>query len=325
VRHRRLDEHGNIKTLTFTPEHSKTPITIECVTQNTLKTRADTVWVYLPGGCEVYQGPLPFDWQFNLGNYQHTRDKHGNIKKLTFIPENSQTPITIERISKVVYHKRVAPKKHPETVWVFPKGTSFVYQGPLPLDLESNPEAYKHTRDKHGNIKTLTFTPEHSKTPITIECVTQNTLKTRADTVWVYLPGGCEVYQGPLPLDLESNPEAYKHTRDKHGNIKTLTFTPQGSEKEITIEIVTKNVLRGRKYKGTKNPPEDHSYLKKQKHEHEHEQGNLTPANNETIQEQKPFSFGDEAYSPISFFGDIEEREQAEPTYPFGQIHLLQK
>jgi len=189
------------------------------------------IWVYPKGSATIYHGSLPEDWESKLEDFHPTYTKKGLLETLTF-PDG----ITIERITKPVLSQR-AP------VWVFPQGSSTLYQGALPGGWETRTEEFYPTYNKNNLLKTLTFL-DNKDQMVTIECITKQVLNQRA-SLWVCPKGSNQIYLSPFPEDWQDRLEAYHPTYNKKGLLETLTFLDTNNE-TVTVECITKQVLNQR-------------------------------------------------------------------------------
>jgi len=231
------NKNGLLETLTFQCDNGQ--ITVECITKQ-LFNRRSAVWVYPQGSDTIYQGPFPEDWEARLEEYQptytkNTYTKNGLLDTLT-LPGSKGQVVTVQRITKQLLYQRSA-------VWVCPKGSATIYQGPFPDDWESRLENYQPTHHKKGYLETLTF-PDSTGQIITIECITKQTLHRRA-SIWVYPMDSDYLYTASLPEDWQTQLEKYHPTYNKKGLLKSLTV-PNETQQMIPIEYISQNTLTKR-------------------------------------------------------------------------------
>ncbi|HRD68515.1 MAG TPA: hypothetical protein PK657_00065 [Legionella sp.] len=224
---------GLLATLTFINE-DRQPVTIEFVNKHLLNNRI-TVWVCPKGSNIIYQGLFPEDWETHINEYRPTYNKNGLLKTLTFSDPNGQT-VTVERVTQ---HRL----SHRASIWVWPKSSNTIYQGPFPEDWQTRIEEYQPTYDKNDLLETLTF-PATNEQTVTIECITKAILNQRAAGIWVYPKGSDSIYKGFIPEDWQTRTDKYQPTYKK-GILKTLTF-PLASKQMVTIECISKQTLNQR-------------------------------------------------------------------------------
>ncbi|HRD68516.1 MAG TPA: hypothetical protein PK657_00070 [Legionella sp.] len=168
--HPTYTKNGLLETLTFVNDNCQR-VTVEYITRHVLNQRADVVWVSPKGSNSIYQNPFPKGWENKIEDFKPTYNKMNRLETLNFPVSNGQT-VTVECITKQAF------KKRGPSVWVYPEGSSAIYQTPFPKDWQTRLAEYQPTYTKNGFIDTLSFRGENEQL-MTIEFITQNTLNKR--------------------------------------------------------------------------------------------------------------------------------------------------